>query len=658
MRPVEKVLEHVEGVVEKRGGGFKALCPAHDDHNPSLHIDEGNNGSALVKCWAGCDKADVLDALEHRGLQKRDLFLDSGSVVPLAGRSKAPKKPGNDLGRLIKSYTIKDASRRPKGVHERWENGEKKSFLWKHPDGRYSRNGEINPETMPLYGSELVADWPKDYRIVLSEGEGPAEALRDRNIRALGTACGASMTPRPEALEIFRGRRVVVWPDGDEAGREHMRRTIRHLRGVAASVQIYEWPDPPEGVKGPDAADHPAIKGGDREDLKALIRNLQDAPEAPDEATEKEPVLRDRTLLGKIMAEGVEPPEELVADVLLAGKVHSLYSAASTGKTFLMLWLVLRVIEQGLRVLVYDRENGPRIMSERLEALGADPEKVDELVHYAFYPELPTTEEGLLEYEHTLDEIRPALVVFDSLIGFLATNGLDENSSNDVSTWAAHYAHPARGRGAAVLILDHVPKEGASSRGSSRKRDEVDVMWALRNPLPFDRDTVGRVVLQREKDREGWLPESVGFSVGGGAEGFVFSRSAGTIEAEGDDGLTPSARKSLEALEDLGEKGATASEWQREAEKLNVARRTFYRAKAELDEKGRISLENKRFSLKGATGAKQVPRHQMAPAPDEVPLVPPPLGVAPSGTGGDTGESEDDFADLADMFADDEKGAG
>jgi DNA primase len=31
---VDRVLEHVEGVQEK-GNGFWALCPAHDDHNPT-----------------------------------------------------------------------------------------------------------------------------------------------------------------------------------------------------------------------------------------------------------------------------------------------------------------------------------------------------------------------------------------------------------------------------------------------------------------------------------------------------------------------------------------------------------------------------------------------------------------------------------------------
>jgi hypothetical protein len=389
---------------------------------------------------------------------------------------------------------------------------------------------------------------------------------------------------------------------------------------------------------------------GEREAITELPRKIAPAsqPNGHDQARRTQDY--GQILLGRAITEGIEPPEELVADVLLAGKVHSIYSGASTGKTFLMLWLILRVLDRGLPVLVFDMENGPRIMAERLEQLDADPEQLDKLLHYHFYPNLPTTGEGLAEYEMRLDNLKPALAVFDSWINFLAANGLEENSSNDVSAWSAAYTHPARSRGIAVLLLDHVPKDGVSSRGSGRKKDEVDVMWALRNPYPFDRDTVGRIVLTREKDREGWLPESVGFSVGGGEEGFVFSRSEGTVELEDSDGLKPSERKVLEALEKLGKKGATASEWQKAAASANVARRTFYRAKSELDRKKLVFQENDRFFAKGVIGAKEVPRHQMAPASEEVPSVPPPFRVAPSGAEAAPGGIED----LRDLYDEEE----
>jgi hypothetical protein len=70
MMPVEIVLDRLEGVTE-RGEGYQALCPAHDDREPSLSVSEGEDGRALIKCFAGCETEDVVGEL---GLEMRNLF--------------------------------------------------------------------------------------------------------------------------------------------------------------------------------------------------------------------------------------------------------------------------------------------------------------------------------------------------------------------------------------------------------------------------------------------------------------------------------------------------------------------------------------------------------------------------------------------------------
>lgn len=57
--------------VRKSGKGYTARCPAHADRSASLSIGEGNNGSILVHCFAGCAPAEVLSAI---GLSLGDLF--------------------------------------------------------------------------------------------------------------------------------------------------------------------------------------------------------------------------------------------------------------------------------------------------------------------------------------------------------------------------------------------------------------------------------------------------------------------------------------------------------------------------------------------------------------------------------------------------------
>ena len=275
---MDRVLEHVEGA-QKRGNGFWALCPAHEDHTPSLHIQEGDDGRALIICRAGCDQPRVIAALERRGLKPGDLFADER---PISGPAKAYKRTSKSRERLVKSYAVLDDAGTLQGIHERWESPDdanQKSFKWKLPNGKYS-SGDINPAAMPLYNSELIASWPEGCRIVLVEGETPAEALRVRGIRAVGTVCGASSTPERDVLEVLSGHEVIAWPDNDAGGLAHMRRCARLLEGIARAVRWFEWKEAPR--KG-DAADHPAIECGDREALKALALALRDAPEVPDE---------------------------------------------------------------------------------------------------------------------------------------------------------------------------------------------------------------------------------------------------------------------------------------------------------------------------------------------------------------------------------------
>src|SRR5665213_3625415 len=59
-------------IVKALGGRWNghhgsARCPAHEDRDPSLSIDE-RDGKILLKCFAGCDNRDVIAALRSRHL--------------------------------------------------------------------------------------------------------------------------------------------------------------------------------------------------------------------------------------------------------------------------------------------------------------------------------------------------------------------------------------------------------------------------------------------------------------------------------------------------------------------------------------------------------------------------------------------------------------
>jgi putative DNA primase/helicase len=64
----ERLAAALEG--RRVGNYWVARCPAHDDHHPSLNI-RAKDGKVLVKCWAGCSQAAVIEALKERELWGR-----------------------------------------------------------------------------------------------------------------------------------------------------------------------------------------------------------------------------------------------------------------------------------------------------------------------------------------------------------------------------------------------------------------------------------------------------------------------------------------------------------------------------------------------------------------------------------------------------------
>jgi len=280
--------------------------------------------------------------------------------------------------------------------------------------------------------------------------------------------------------------------------------------------------------------------------------------------------------LGDLMRQGIEPPDELIDGVLLTGQVHQIFCGPGKGKSWLALWMAVKLVNRGLRVLYLDKENGARMIRNRLVALGADPAKVDANLVYVPFPSLDLDPDAVADYVNSLDGF--SLVIFDSWINYLAAAGLDENSNGDLALWANTFCAEARSRNISVLILDHVGKNGDGSRGASRKLDEMDVSWELRTVIPFDREQPGMIQLRREKDREAWLPYRVNFEIGG--DPFTLKRV--------DDFEMPepvSVVNTLAAIEGFGADGARYAEWMKATD---AGRTQFTEARKTLLADGRV----------------------------------------------------------------------
>jgi hypothetical protein len=229
--PVELVLSRVKGA-RKNGSGWVALCPAHEDRRPSLSIGRGEGGRALLRCFAGCDFERVVAAL---GLEACDLFAE------------APHRPEHEARR---EYDIRDEAGRLVAVHVRIEHPDgSKRFVWMR-DGSTGLAG-LKTADLPLFGAERLVRDP-EAAVLVTEGEKAALAGGHLGFLAVASVTGASGCPGQKPLSALRGRNVLLWPDLDAPGREHMLRVGAALRGLARSVRVIEWPAAPLGG---DAAD-------------------------------------------------------------------------------------------------------------------------------------------------------------------------------------------------------------------------------------------------------------------------------------------------------------------------------------------------------------------------------------------------------------------
>jgi hypothetical protein len=119
-----------------------------------------------------------------------------------------------------------------------------KNFYWLTPDRQFGLGG-VRLEDLPLYGCERLRKVPLDVPVVLTEGPKDCDACRRARLVSVGTITGAALVPSMAVLEVLRDRIVVLWPDHDEIGRQHMARIAAALVGVAREIHIVDVDDLP-----------------------------------------------------------------------------------------------------------------------------------------------------------------------------------------------------------------------------------------------------------------------------------------------------------------------------------------------------------------------------------------------------------------------------
>ncbi len=323
-------------------GYWMARCPAHDDHDPSLSVKESRD-KILVRCHAGCSAAAVVDAL---GLPMSALTLASAPSMARPVHA-SPSREGDGARALVATYDYVDAQ----GVirHQTLRYAPKR-FRQRHaaPDGSWVWSLQ-GVETILYRLPEVLAS----ERVYLCEGEKDADALAALGVCATTAPMGAGKW-QPQYTAALQGKTVVLLPDNDQAGRQHMARVGTALAGAAIRHAALPLPHLPE--KG-DVSDW-LTGGGTREELEILADEaLARATPAPTKQQASNPFLRTRSY--NDLVETDFPPPMRLFDGLMHEGMLLLGGKSKRGKSWLMLDIALS-LACGIHALRHFRCEAPR----------------------------------------------------------------------------------------------------------------------------------------------------------------------------------------------------------------------------------------------------------------------------------------------------------
>jgi 5S rRNA maturation endonuclease (ribonuclease M5) len=258
---IQNILDRLPGV-KKSGDGWVSLCPVHESdgkqHQASLSVDIGDNGSALLLCRAGCPTPDVLRAI---GLTERDLFP--------ARERKEPKANAN----IVATYDYIDANGVMVFQVVRYED---KRFLQRRPDPQHPGQWLWNLNGTPriLYNVPALVSAPREETVFIVEGEKDVDSLTAIGLPATCNSGGAMKWKVVSDDSVLHGKDIVIIVDKDDVGRRHGADVAAKLKGKVASIKIIEVP----GDDNKDVSDWiGSLDCREPEQLRAALREMANA---------------------------------------------------------------------------------------------------------------------------------------------------------------------------------------------------------------------------------------------------------------------------------------------------------------------------------------------------------------------------------------------
>lgn len=516
----EDIARRLGGTKARRSGAnWSTCCPAHADRKPSLSIGDGVDGRLLVFCHRGCSYGEIIAALISRGIDVHAIDWRAPSnggnrqrrepVRPTKGADPIAKLEREGF-RVVIAYPYHDEDGALLYENVRLEKGHngtrEKTFRQRAPIGGNGWTYSLsNIRRVPYRLPDLVARTGENIHV--TEGEKDADRLR-----SLGLLATSIAAPGKVDLQPFRGRRVYIHEDNDEAGRQKSANLREAITGTASHVVVVQYADAGPGGDVSDWLDHGRWDGhGD-----ALNALLQRCAEYENNLPDVEPFTDAHTAHIEF-ADDVQldtSANYVIKGLISAGSSTILFGPSTAGKTFFALDLALHVALGrsfwGRRTkkcsVLYVALEGQGSFGKRVVAacstFGSNPGRLfGRLKPAIVLGRDPRGAEGVAQIVTACEEVSKqaehpvGLVVIDTLTCALA--GDNENEAAAISAVMAQVGQISSQTGAAVILVHHPGKDqDRGPRGSSALFAAVDAAIKIER----DGDDLRSVTLDKHKD--------------------------------------------------------------------------------------------------------------------------------------------------------------
>ena len=477
------------------------------------HLRFGTHGSLSVERKNGvwvfydheqCKGGGVIDYLASEGIVNGSALAWMESKFNARPPERIEFNRAERGGSIVYQYIDGDGVISLEVVRTMLESG-KKTFRQRIPleSGGFDWSPAGKWRPIPYRLPELLAA-PQSRLVFIVEGEKCADRLAEIGFLATTNAGGAKKF-QPELLPFFADRHVVIIPDLDKAGIEHLADLREKLKNVAASIRVVSLPGLDGSRGNNDVADW-LDRGHTADELREIVKTATGDTEIkpPPSKIRLEPWASIEETKIRWMVDGVIPARGFVA----------LYGKPGSYKSFVALYLAAMIAtgrdafgkatEQA--EIVYIMGEGGAGLRYRRDALALEyglPENLS--IHFIRAQLDLRSKEG--DGKALVEAIReaglsPKLVVIDTLARAFA--GGNENASEDMGAFIAQTGAVQEALGCGILVVHHSGKDDARGmRGHSSLFGAVDAELEVTKESADDSpERFGSLTVSKQKDGE------------------------------------------------------------------------------------------------------------------------------------------------------------